>query len=133
MFLKAFITKQLIPELRCWRWLLENQHRSWQSCLAIKTAFLIQVNKHLTLTQHKGNAFKNIAFASYNLMISNLINLILQQVSFPPTMAQIEAQVLTNAQYHVKRTLGILQAYYSHSASLPMYSTGQGTAHSPIL
>ena len=73
---------------------------------------------------------QNDTTACYDRMISNLTSLVSRSYHVPDNACKIQAHVLKAMKYKVITSLGISEDHYSHSASLPIHGTCQGSGSS---
>lgn len=134
LLLKQAITRTLMPPLERSGWFSKYQYGSRRTCSASDaTFFQAFFHDHLALTRRNAIAFNNDATACFNRLLPNLSNLILQCTGLPTNLAKIHAKVLTTAKYHIKTALGVSEDSYQHTEDSPVYGTGQGATHLPII
>src|SRR4051812_41155322 len=116
------------------KWLAPHQYSSCKGHTVHNAALNITLtHKYLLITCTNALEFNNDASACYDRIIPNLANLIVQQASLDPKIANLHGSVLLQAHYHLKTDKGISDGSYNHSDPNPVFGTGQGATHSPIM
>lgn len=77
--------------------------------------------------------FSNDATSCFDRILPPLANLISRSYGLPKDIAQIHGDMLQKAVYRLKTKLGISEGHYSHSATSPVFGTGQGSTASPMI
>ena len=73
------------------------------------------------------------AAACYDRIIPSVGMLVSRKFGVPKQVTTMNAATLENAEYRIRTDLGLANTGYSHSASHPIYGTGQGSANSPAI
>ena len=134
LLLKESISCQLMTYLDRCDWLSWDQYGSRKRRSATDPTFNTTLfHDHLALTRQNAVKFNNDAQACYDWIIPSLANLILQRAGLDPLIARIHGMVLRDAKYYVKTALGISSNFYQHSEVAPVFGTGQGACHSPLV
>jgi hypothetical protein len=99
----------------------DQQYHSWKGCSTKDTALLKHIMYDLMCITHSDGAkFNNDAKACYDRIIPNLMSLCGQQLGLPQHIVQAHANLLLNAHYHLKTTLGVIDTFYLNSPEQPL-------------
>ena len=86
---------------------------------------------YAALTRWPSIKFSNDAASCYDRIIPSVSNINARSMGLHRNIAQIHGDMLENAVYRIKTQLGISTDSYSHSATTPVFGTGQGSTASP--
>jgi hypothetical protein len=73
------------------------------------------------------------ATACYDRIIPNLATLASRRFGVDQQVALTNARTLEQARYFIRTEMGLSPTSYTHSASFPIYGTGQGSGNSPMI
>eukprot|EP00980_Cylindrotheca_fusiformis_P016559 scaffold4965_cov87-Cylindrotheca_fusiformis.AAC.1 len=77
--------------------------------------------------------FDNDAQSCYDRIIPSVASLLGRYHGLHPNITNMHADLLQNATFQVKTSLGVSTESYQHSSQFPIYGTGQGSTNSPII
>lgn len=96
---------------------------------------LIEVLQHeiYRMSMKPGINFDLDATSCYDRILPNLAAICSRRVGVARSVARMNTNMLEQAKYHLKTSLGISSAYYQHCETKPIYGTGQGSGNSPSI
>ena len=95
----------------------------------IQTQVLMCDINRRTRTNHVKN--ENDARACYDRLILELLSLVDRANGMPEEATETHAELLDQAEYHVKSKAGISDEHYSNTKAKPIHGNGQGAGDSP--
>jgi hypothetical protein len=74
---------------------------------------------------------ENDATRCFDCMVPSLVMVSLRTYGIPEAIVHLIGNTLEKIRYRIKTKIGISKKYYQHSATAPIYGTGQGSTGSP--
>ena len=73
------------------------------------------------------------AASCYDRIIPSVAMLVSRKFGVPQTVTTMNSTTLEHAEYRIRTELGLAESGYTHTATNPIYGTGQGSANSPAI
>ena len=126
--------RELIKESDQRRWVNDKQYGARPGCEASSLALYEEIRTDIAyVTRRMLASVDNDADSCFDRMVPSLISLNNRSFGLPLELARLHGKSLRNMRYHLRSTNGLSETFYSHTPTLPIYGTGQGSGNSPVL